>query len=121
MPQYYEVAFPTFQQAMRNITAITNAEIALVTTHIAHQYIDGMIVRIYVPNGFGMTQANQLTGTISIVNDTEFLIDIDTSQFDPFVIPAIFPGAFATPAQVVPIGEINEILTAATRNVLPYP
>lgn len=121
MPQFYAVEFPMFQRAMRNVTAITNSETPQVTTNIAHQYIDGMIVRLYIPNGFGMTQANQLEGVISIVDDTNFLIAIDTSNFDPFVIPSEQPGHFFTPAQVVPVGEINDILTAATQNVLPYP
>jgi len=120
MPQYYSVAFPTFQPAMRNITAITNALAAQVTTNIAHQYIDGMIVRIYVPDGFGMTQINQQTGVIAIVDTTNFIIDIDTTNYDPFVIPSEQPGHFFTPAQVVPVGELNDMLTAATRNVLPY-
>ena len=46
---------------------------------------------------------------------------IDTTNFDAFVVPDYQPGAFGTPAQVVPIGEVNELLTEATQNVLPYP
>lgn len=126
-PNYYGVQFPTFQRAMRNILSITQAEQALITTTFDgttagnHQYQTGLIVRIYVPNGFGMVQINELEGPITVVNDTQFTIPIDTTNFDAFVVPAFQPGNFGTPAQVVPIGEVNSILTEATQNVLPYP
>jgi hypothetical protein len=124
---YYAVQFPTFQRAMRNVLSITQAENALVTTTFDgttpgnHQYQTGLIVRLYVPDGFGMVQANELSGPITVINDTQFTIPIDTTNFDAFVIPAYQPGAFGTPAQVVPVGEVNDILTEATQNVLPYP
>lgn len=126
-PNYYAQPFPPFQRAMRNILSITQDENALVTTTYdginpgAHQYETGLIARLYVPYGFGMVQANQLYGTITVVNDTQFTITIDTTTFDPFVVPSYNPGHFGTPAQVVPIGEVNELLTEATQNVLPYP
>ena len=126
-PNYYAVPLPMFQRAMRNILSITQDLNALVTTTFDginpgnHQYSTGLIARIYVPNGFGMIQANQLEGVITVVNDTQFTITIDTTTFDAFVVPAYQPGAFGTPAQVVPVGEVNDLLTQATQNVLPYP
>lgn len=126
-PHYYGVPFPTFQRAMRNILSITQDENALVTTTLDginpgnHQYSTGLIVRLYVPYGFGMVQVNELSGPITVVNETQFIIPIDTTNFDAFVVPSFQPGAFGTPAQVVPVGEINDILTEATQNVLPYP
>jgi len=126
-PNYYAQPFPMFQRAMRNILSITQEENALVTTTFDginpgnHDYLTGLIARIYVPDGFGMTQANQLEGIVTKINDTQFTITIDTTNFDPFVIPAYQPGAFGTPAHVVPVGEISSILTEATQNVLPYP
>ena len=126
---YYAVPFPTFQRAMRNILSITQDENALVTTTFDginpgnHQYSTGLTARLYVPNGFGMVQANQLEGIITVVNETQFTITIDTTTFDAFIIPVYQPGApFGTPAQVVPVGEVNDILTEATQNVLnPFP
>ena len=112
------VVNPLFQPAMRQITAITNAQLALVTTSFAHNYVDGTIVRLNVPSYFGMWQANQLTGTI--INNgiaTQFLIDIDTSSFDPFAIPAD-QWFYSINANVVPIGEANDTLQAATHNSL---
>jgi hypothetical protein len=126
-PNYFSIPFPVFQPAMRNILSITQDVNALVTTTFDginpgnNQYSTGLIARLYVPNGFGMVQANELEGVITVVNETQFTITIDTTTFDPFVVPAYQPGAFGTPAQVVPIGEVNSLLTEAVQNVLPYP
>jgi hypothetical protein len=100
-----------------------------VTTSFNHNYITGTIVRIYVYNDVavenpittvGMPQINQRTGTIFVTSPTTFAIDIDTTQFDPFIIPNPVPAGYTCP-QVVPIGEDNNMLSAATKNVLPYP
>ena len=115
------VQYPTFQPAMRVITAITNDVNALVTTSFAHQYQTGLIIRFLIPPNFGMEGLNQLKGIVTVVNDTQFTVDIDTNNFDPFVIPAVFPGRNATSAQSIPVGEVNELLTESTQNVLPYP
>lgn len=126
-PNYYGVPYPMFQRAMRNILSITNAENTLVTTTFdginpgKHQYSTGLIVRLFIPYGFGMVQANELYAPITVVNDTQFTMPIDTTNFDAFVVPAYQPGAFGTPAQAIPTGEVNDILTEATQNVLPYP
>lgn len=110
---------PIFQPAMRLIASITNANPATVTTTFAHQYESGLIVRLDLPPAVGMQQANGSVGTIEVIDDTSFFIDIDTTLFDLFTIPPS-PGPFDnTCAQVVPIGEVNEQLDQATRNILP--
>ena len=117
---------PAFQKAMRVITAITNSDPAVITTSFAHNYITGQIVRIYIPPYFGMTQINRLTGTIAVLTDTQFAIDINTTNFDTFVVP-LTPAGYLPPgvqlqyATVVPVGEVTSSLSASTVNVLPYP
>lgn len=124
---YYAVQNPTFQPAMRNVLSITQDKQALVTTTFDgtnpgdHNYSTGLIARLIIPVGFGMEQANELYGPITVISSSTFTIPIDTTNFDPFVIPNRNPGSFGTPAIVVPIGEVNEILIQATQNVLPYP
>lgn len=123
------VQFPTFQPAMRVITAITNSFPVLVTTSFEHQYQTGLIVRLIIPVGFGMQLANQLKGDITVTSSTQFTMNIDTTNMDPFVIPPLVtvdgfyfaPGGQAGPAMSVPVGEINSLLTESTQNVLPYP
>jgi hypothetical protein len=126
---YTAIQYPTYQPAMRIITAITNAFPAQVTTSFPHQYVSGIIARLFVPIAFGMNQANELEGSITIIDDTNFTIDIDTRLFDPFVLPPapvqIGNFYFTTPengqvATVVPLGEITSQLTGSLVNVLPY-
>lgn len=119
----YAFEDPTFQPAMRIISSITRAANALVTTSFAHDYITGTIVRFVIPFvpptqdnplGFGMIQINGMTGTITVVDTTSFTVDIDTTTFEPFSVPA----NVKQQAQVVAIGEVNELLRAAVQNVL---
>lgn len=108
--------YPVFKPAMRIISNITNDAPALITTTFAHGYADGIIVRIIMPLGYGMQQINQLSGSIVVVSDTTFTIDINTTHFSPYSVPETvkqYP-------QVVPFGEDNYTVYQAYRNVLPY-
>ena len=119
MPMILATARPTFQPAMRIISSITNAYPAVITTTFDHQYATGMIVRLNIPVGFGMQQANQLFSPIVVTGSTTFTMDIDTSSFDPYVASVTYPFSYQA-GQTVPMAENNDILTSATRNVLPY-
>lgn len=118
MAQCYANPTPIFQPAMRLIAAITQSNPATVTTTFAHQYLTGTVVRLDIPLACGMQQANGLTGAISVTAPTTFTIDIDTTYFEPFVIPVGLSPTIDICAQVVPIGEINSTLLAATVNSL---
>ena len=121
MPRCYAEVNPTFQKAMRLITAITNAPVPQVTTSFAHNYITGQIVRLDIPPACGMQQITGKLATITLNSDTTFLIDIDTTQFDSFAIPVLPDPHDDICAQVIPVGQINQELRASTQNVLPYP
>lgn len=106
---------PAFKPAMRLIAAITNGYPTAVTTTFAHDYVTGTVVRLVIPDPCKMIEADLLTGTITVTGLTTFMIDIDTTRFTPFLAPPL-----PTPnpddntcALVIPIGEINGILTAA--------
>lgn len=120
---------PIFQPAMRIITAITNAEQASVTTSFDHLYLTGAIVRLDIPLGFGMQQANQKFGPITVTSPTTFTIAVDTRQFDAFALPLNWPATSASvlgwpinaqAAMSVNVGEINSLLTSAVQNTLPH-
>lgn len=119
----YALAKPVYKPAMRVLLSITNSFPALVTTSIDgvtpadNGYITGTIVRLDIPDGFGMTQANQKFGTITVVTPSTFTIDIDTTHFDTFITPSNWPYSYQR-AQVVPFAEQNDMLTAAVQNVL---
>lgn len=109
------VQYPSFQPAMRQITAISNSFPAVITTSFNHNYYDGLIVRLDIPLNFGMQQVNGLFGVVTRIDATHFSLPIDTINFDPFVIPVnALQGA-----QSVPIGQDTMIIWQATRDVVP--
>lgn len=122
MPVFYANPNPTFQPSMRLVTGITQASPAVVTTSFAHDYITGTVVRLFVPETYGMVQANQLTGTLTTLSATTFSIDIDTTTFAAFINFNVDAAPWYQKelgAHVIAIGEDNSILTAAVQNVLP--
>ena len=115
----FAIANPTYQPAMRLVSDITIGNNPTITTTIDHEYLVGLIVRLYVPALFGMIQVDQVTGSItSVPTSSSFILSIDTSGFDTFVVPDPEPWYLNKYALVVPIGEDNSFLTQAVRNVL---
>lgn len=111
-------ASPTYQPAMRVISSITKALPAVITTTFDHDYATGLIVRLKVPKGFGMQQANNVSGPITVTGTTTFTMELNSTNFDAYAIPSENPGHFFTQGQVLPVGEVNNSLSNATRNVL---
>jgi hypothetical protein len=114
---------PVYLPAMRAIIAITNSNPLSVTTSLDgivpgnHDYIDGLIIRLDIPVGFGMIQADKLFGPVTVTSPTTFTMPIDSTYFDTFVIPTTFPESEQN-AQSVPFAELNSQLTGATANNL---
>lgn len=108
---------PTFQPAMRIVTGITNADPMVVTTSFDHDYETGLIVRLWIPNAFGMIEADSLIAAITVLSSDTFSLPFDSTYFNLFASPTTFPDNYQQ-AQVVPVGEINSSLDQATRNVL---
>ncbi len=94
------------------ITAITQSMPMVVTVTFSNNapnprvntYQNGMNVRLFVPWSYGMYQANGLIGTIKGVSGNVFILDIDSSLFDAFAIPA---STAETPASISPYGSRN--------------
>jgi hypothetical protein len=120
MANIYAFMKPVVQPAMRIIVAITNANPAVVTTSFAHQYLNGLIVRLNVPYYFGMSQIDKLSGAITIIDDLNFSIPIDSILFNPFVVPTMTNNTGQL-ANVVSYGELTSQTNGSTQNVLPYP
>jgi hypothetical protein len=102
------------------ITAITQSSPMVVTVSVgnptteANTYIVGMAVRLFVPNSYGMYQANNLVGTITAINGSQFTLNLNSSQFDAFVIPS---GNVEIPASLAPFGSRNLQYNNFTENV----
>jgi hypothetical protein len=86
-----------------NITT-TKPMVITITNSAENTYIVNQLVHLSVPASYGMVQANQLTGQIIAINGVNFTVDIDATQFNPFVIPAT---GMEQPASLAPAGSRN--------------
>lgn len=90
------------------ITGITQASPMAITFIVpstgADTYILGQLVRLTVPRTWGMYQANGLTGKIIGLGISTMSLNIDSSQFDPFIYN---PTSSETPASLAPAGSQN--------------
>jgi|SRR4051812_28062803 hypothetical protein len=84
------------------------------TSTEANTYIVGMSIKLFVPKTYGMYQANNLVGTIKVINGSDFTLNIDSSLFDAFVVPS---GNVETPASISPFGSRNLEYDNQTNNV----
>ena len=113
---------PYFYPPHRFITSITSSGTStVVVTSVTHNYLVGQEVRFLVSAAFGMTEINNLIGTITAVNTSttvnSFTVNIDSSSFTAFAFPVSSNNAF-TPALVVPVGENTSVALANGLNIL---
>lgn len=115
---------PLFYPPKRFITNITQAQQAVVSMSVRHNYTVGQEVQLVVPDIYGMSEANRTVATIvaSTVTNTvnTITLDVDTSNFSAFNFPDDGDSPF-TPAYVVPVGQAAErpyghLLDDATEN-----
>lgn len=89
------------------------------TDNDSNTYIPGMVVRLFVPEHYGMIQANNLQGEILEIDDVSFIfyLNIDSRNFDTFVIPTPGMNIFQ-PASMSPAGSRNLVFNnLATKKV----
>lgn len=99
----------------RYITSISLATSAVIVLSVTHGYTVGQQVRMIVPSAFGMTQMNNLLGTVTAINTTtnSITVNIDSSGFTAFAYPSSATAALGVNfAQVVPVGEAAVNTTA---------
>jgi len=114
---------PQFYPRRRTITAITQAQSAVITMSVTHGFTAGQAVRLKVPSAYGMTEMDNLIGNITAVStaNNTITVDIDSSAFTAFAFPLTAAVPF-TLAEVVPVGEtangtFANSLDDATNNV----
>lgn len=80
-------------------------------------YIEDQVVVLTVPRPYGMFQANGNQGKILRVVGTNLLLDIDSRQYDQFVVPSGV--TVAQPASLAPGGSRNLQFSNLT-NIEPF-
>src|SRR5271170_7544378 len=119
MPNQYlpgVIAIPS-SLLITNITQSSPMVVSVVvgnTSTEANTYIVGMAIRLFVPVSYGMYQANNLVGTIVNISAADFTLNLDSTLFDPFVIPV---GNVETPASISHAGSRNLQYDNTTRLV----
>lgn len=87
---------PQFQY----ITAIDQGQITVINFGDDHQFSIGEIVSFRCSRAYGMFEINNLSGLVIAITDMTITVDIDSTNFTPFIIPSILTGT--TPAICVP-------------------
>lgn len=98
------------------ITNISRSRQAVVTIVDSDEntYIPGQLLYFSVPTTYGMFQINGLTGQIIEINNNNFTVDINSIDFNTFVIPSNFK---EKPATVSPAGSRNLQFSNLTNRV----
>ena len=101
------VILTNFIPKRREISAVTNADRATVTTTEDHGYEIDQIVSLIVPLAYGMELRFVQGKILSIPTSSSFVVDVDTSDIGTYVTPST-PPSF-TQSHVVPISgeELN--------------
>jgi len=94
---------PIFYPRRRFIADITSANPMVVTCTADHGLSVGQKVRLIVPGAYGMVEANQLQGTVTVAATNSLTLDLDSSAFTAFEFPLPADVPFS-PALVVPLG-----------------
>jgi len=108
---------PLYAPAVNWITAISAAANAVVQLSVTHGLEVDDMVRLNVPAGYGMVQADGLQAKVLSVDTAtnEVTLDLDTSAFTAFAFPAsgATPFTFAT---LNPFGDVSTNVDQALVN-----
>lgn len=90
-----------------NITAITQAANAVITTNVNHGWVVGNLVTFNIPAIYGMSQISGVTGLVLATTADTITTNIDTSNFDAFSIPTVSSLTVLDNPEVLPAGGEN--------------
>jgi len=105
-----------FTPQAREISTISNAFPAVVTTTQPHGYLSLLLIRFFLPppTYFGMPSLNGQVYQITVLSPTTFSVPVNTANLDPFSLSHT-----EQVPQVTPTAENASILYQAERNALP--
>jgi hypothetical protein len=100
----------TFSPPRSVISGITQANPCVVTTASDHDLSTGQVVRLHVPQNFGMVNLNNNTYSVTVLSTTTFSIQYTQVPISQNVNSIFYP-AFTTPsnprftAEVISVGS----------------
>lgn len=119
MPNAYLPPVITIPSALEIIAISQSLPMSITTSADSDQmnvYIPGQTIRLTVPFNYGMYQANGLMGQIQSVTAPSMTVNIDSSGFDPFVVPS----SGEQPASLAPAGSQNLQYMNGTNFSVPF-
>ncbi len=104
--------FPRFRYIvpLAGAVGITQAASAVVSLSVTHDFSVGESVSFRVPTAYGMSEINNLDGTVTAVTAFTVTVNIDSSGFTAFLPPtsAVY-AAGVSPAVLLPSGARPEV------------
>ncbi len=98
----------TYTPANENITAISLAASAVITTSTDHSFVVGNQVQFLIPPEWGIEQINGLKGFVTAIPQSdEITVDIDTRAFNAFITPVPAEFVVIDDPQVASVGDSN--------------
>jgi hypothetical protein len=99
----------TYTPARSEISNITQANPAVVTTTSDHGLTTGQVVRVHVPQDYGMSEINQDLCSVTVLSNTTFslqytqvpFVNVDSRQFTAFTTPS----NPSLTAEILPVGS----------------
>lgn len=102
------MSFQTYTPYVVNIASVvSNGLLTTITFDVPHGFVVGSLVAYQVPKEYGMRQLNGLKTYVFDYDANSIIVVLDSSQFDPFVIPTFDPSVVLDPAQAIPAGDAN--------------
>lgn len=91
--------YDEYFESVRNISNVTQAGSAVVTTIVDHSFSVGQNIKFIIPAVYGMVELDGLCASITAITATTFTVSIDSTAFTAFTFPvytdAPFDKAFA--------------------------
>jgi hypothetical protein len=104
-----------FKPSVFIISNIVRGPTTFVTTIGDQNYVVGQLVRFTIPEAFGIGQINeQLAYVIRIVAANQVEVDVDSSQFDPFISSTVL----STQPQIMAVGDNNSGIISSNGRVV---
>ncbi len=114
-----------FYPRRRFVVNITRAIAPIVSTSVAHGMTAGQAVRFNIPSDSGMVQLNATAANnykyatvLTVLDDYNFTIDIDTTAFTAFTWPTVAQQPSGYPV-MVPVGENTAASLASLQVQVP--
>lgn len=106
-------SYNLFAPSYRNISNISQAASAVVTTLVDHDFKVGQLIKFKTNAEYGMTQIDGLTGAVTAISTNTFTVNINSTGFTAFKFPVYTRVPFEL-AIAIPVGDAKSSVNQLT-------